>query len=31
MRAHLRGCPACGDDHESLLALVATEDQLRAL
>ena len=23
MRAHLQGCPACGEDHESLLAYVA--------
>jgi len=23
MRAHLQGCPACGEDHESLLAFVA--------
>ena len=23
MRAHLEGCPACGEEHESLLALVA--------
>jgi hypothetical protein len=23
MRAHLEGCPACGEDHESLLAFVA--------
>ena len=22
MRAHLIGCPACGDDHESLLQFV---------
>ena len=22
MRAHLEGCPACREDHESLLALV---------
>ena len=22
MRAHLQGCPACHEDHESLLALV---------
>jgi hypothetical protein len=21
MRAHLEGCPACDEDHESLLAL----------
>ena len=25
MRAHLEGCPACHEDHESLLALVASE------
>ena len=25
MRAHLRGCPACGDDHESLLELLAAD------
>jgi hypothetical protein len=25
MRAHLRGCPACGDDYESLRALVAAD------
>jgi hypothetical protein len=24
MRAHLRGCSACRDDHDSLLALVLT-------
>jgi hypothetical protein len=23
MRAHLRGCPACHDDHESLYSLVS--------
>jgi hypothetical protein len=23
MRAHLRGCPACRDDHESLYALIS--------
>lgn len=23
MRAHLAGCPACADDHESLLAFAA--------
>jgi hypothetical protein len=28
MRAHLLGCPACGEDHESLLAYVVA-DQLR--
>ena len=25
MRAHLTGCPACAEDHASLLALAATE------
>ena len=25
MRAHLEGCPACAEDHESLLAIVAGE------
>jgi anti-sigma factor RsiW len=25
MRAHLQGCPACHEDHESLLALVRAE------
>jgi hypothetical protein len=25
MRAHLSGCPACHDDHESLRALVAAD------
>jgi hypothetical protein len=25
MRAHLEGCPACHDDHESLLAFVAQQ------
>jgi anti-sigma factor RsiW len=25
MRAHLQGCPACDEDHESLLAFVAQE------
>ena len=25
MSAHLRGCPACAEDHESLLSLVRTE------
>jgi hypothetical protein len=24
MRAHLEGCPACAEDHESLLEFVAT-------
>ena len=26
LRAHLDGCPACREDHESLRALVAAED-----
>ena len=26
MRAHLRGCPACAEDHESLRAFVAAQD-----
>ena len=26
MRAHLEGCPACHEDHESLLALVGRGD-----
>ena len=25
MRAHLAGCPACRDDHDSLLAFVRTD------
>ena len=25
MRAHLTGCPACRDDHDSLLALLREE------
>ncbi len=25
MRAHLQGCPACNEDHDSLLALVTSE------
>jgi hypothetical protein len=25
MRAHLAGCPACADDHASLLAFVASQ------
>ena len=25
MHAHLSGCPACREDHDSLLALVASE------
>ena len=27
MRAHLEGCGACAEDHESLLALVREEDR----
>jgi len=27
MRAHLQGCPACGEDHESLRELVAAADR----
>jgi anti-sigma factor RsiW len=26
MRAHLQGCPACHEDHESLRELVASAD-----
>jgi hypothetical protein len=26
MRAHLSGCPACHDDHETLLAFVSTRE-----
>jgi hypothetical protein len=26
MSAHLEGCPACHEDHESLLALLASGD-----
>jgi hypothetical protein len=26
MRAHLEGCPACGEDHESLLTFVAGDE-----
>jgi hypothetical protein len=25
MRSHLAGCPACDEDHESLLSLLGTE------
>ncbi len=25
LAAHLRGCPACAEDHDSLLALVRSE------
>ena len=27
MRAHLEGCPACHEDHESLRGLVAATDR----
>ena len=27
MQAHLQGCPACGEDHESLRELVAAADR----
>jgi anti-sigma factor RsiW len=27
LRAHLAGCPACREDHESLRALVAAEPE----
>ncbi len=27
MREHLRGCPACREDHESLRAYVAQQDR----
>ncbi len=26
MAAHLRGCPACGEEHQSLTALLAEEE-----
>jgi hypothetical protein len=26
LRAHLEGCPACREDHESLRALVSADD-----
>ena len=26
LTAHLRGCPACAEDHTTLLALVRSED-----
>lgn len=29
LRAHLQGCPACREDHESLRALVVAEDSRR--
>ena len=27
MHAHLTGCPACGEDHSSLLELLAADDR----
>jgi hypothetical protein len=27
MRAHLEGCPACAEDHESLVALVSRQQR----
>jgi hypothetical protein len=27
LRTHLEGCPACREDHESLLALVKSDDE----
>ncbi len=27
MRAHLEGCPACADEHDSLIALVAQDER----
>ena len=29
MRAHLQGCPACAEEHDSLKALVADEEPKR--
>jgi hypothetical protein len=29
MRAHLEGCPACHEDHDSLAAFVASEPRPR--
>jgi hypothetical protein len=29
MRAHLEGCPACAEDHDSLHALVGSERRPR--
>ena len=29
MRAHLEGCPACKEDHESLTAFVGSESRRR--
>lgn len=31
MAAHLQGCPACGEDHDSLRDLVAAEREPPAL
>jgi hypothetical protein len=31
MRAHLKGCPACAEDHDSLHALVGSESRGAAL
>jgi hypothetical protein len=31
MRNHLEGCPACSEDHETLLAFVAEQDAHGAL
>jgi hypothetical protein len=28
LQAHLEGCPACGEEHESLRALVGSEQAL---
>jgi hypothetical protein len=28
MRAHLQGCPACDEDHRSLLALLDSESRI---
>jgi len=27
LRAHLEGCPACREEHDSLLALVSGDDR----
>lgn len=27
LRTHLQGCPACREDHESLLAFVRSQDE----
>ena len=27
LRAHLEGCPACHEEHESLLALVSADEE----